>query len=112
MRDGEYGLIMPFMVCASQGGPFDDAAFVAGVSFGQHMTEVSVCPGATGWSAYVHPAMVPLYDLLAMRNGYVMSAEPWMEHPESSQHPAQHPDVSGAVDLFLQDEGGPHGRDA
>lgn len=34
------------------------------------------------WGAYVYPAMVPQYDLLAMHLGYSMATEPWDEHPD------------------------------
>lgn len=33
-HDAEFGLVMPFVVCESQGGPYDDNAYVAGFEAG------------------------------------------------------------------------------
>ena len=74
-------LVMPFVVCQSNGGPYDDVAFVAGARWGQdHHTVKTENPDE--WSAYVYPEMVPQYDLLAMDQGYTMTTEPWAEHPD------------------------------
>ena len=34
MSDAEYGLVMPFVVCQSVGGPYEDEAYVAGYEAG------------------------------------------------------------------------------
>lgn len=79
--EASYTLVMPFVVCASAGGSYDDAAFVAGVRFGQDSAELhSFAPDE--WRQYVDPVMVRQYDLLAMQHGYTMTAEPWDEHPD------------------------------
>lgn len=75
-------LVMPFVVCVDQGGPFDSKAFVAGCEFERHNAELRACPGALAWQAYVVPEMVPQYDLLAMHHGFTMQSEPWDEHPD------------------------------
>ena len=80
--DIAYGLVMPFVVCQSQGGAYDDAAFVAGVAFGAHQWQLTSCPDAQVWAAYVLAEMVPQYDLLAMDRGFIMASEPWEEHPD------------------------------
>lgn len=79
--DATFGLVMPFVVCRSNGGPYDDEAFVAGVycgSIDQELQTRSIC----GPQKYVPTAVVPQLDLLAMHRGYEMSAEPWGDHPE------------------------------
>jgi hypothetical protein len=72
----EAELVMPFVVCKSEGGPFEDEAFVCGVRFGQHRYELSTCQGVIMWADYITPQMVPQYDLLAMDLGFVMTIEP------------------------------------
>lgn len=76
-----YGLVMPFVCCVSQGGPMDDRSFTAGVALGAADAELKACRGAAVWTTAIMPGMEAQYDLLAMRHGYVMSAEPWDEHP-------------------------------
>lgn len=80
--DVRYGLLMPFVVCQSQDGPYDDAAFVAGASFTAHQQQLIAAPNTLKWAAYVFPEMVPQYDLLAMDNGFLMESEPWDEFPD------------------------------
>ena len=73
---------MPFVVCQSQGGPYDDTAFVAGARFGQIEHEAkTILPGRQKqwWS---EPGLVPQLDLVAMENGLNMTTEPWDEHPD------------------------------
>lgn len=72
-EDDSYVLALPFVACVSEGGTFDDDAFVAGFSAGQHYSELRNAPNATGWSAHVEPGMVRQYDLIAMHFGYVMT---------------------------------------
>jgi hypothetical protein len=75
-----FSMALPFVVCKSNNGPYDDDAFVAGVSYGHHWSVIAATKPER-WSEYVRPAMVPQYDLLAMDEGYVMFVEPWDEHP-------------------------------
>lgn len=77
--DAEYGLVMPFVVCEDQGGPYKADAFVAGVWYGQ-IDSVLKLGGL--WSGYVPSPLVPQLDLLAMHYGRTMTAVPWDEHPE------------------------------
>ena len=78
--DDTYGLVMPFVVCVSNGGIYDDRSFVAGARFeavansciaGEHMIR--------DWQP---PGLVPQLDLLAMQYGYSFLQEPWVEAPE------------------------------
>ena len=69
MSDHEYGLVMPFVVCASQGGPYNDDAYVAGYETGAldaklHYERPDLL------QVTVHTDNVPQLDLVAMRHGY------------------------------------------
>jgi hypothetical protein len=73
--DGEkgWGLLMPFVVCESAGGRYDDEAFVAGYQAGQidQALEVAAAVNATHLAApLVHAGLVEQLDLIAMRHGY------------------------------------------
>lgn len=80
IEDSEYGLVMPFVVCASKGGPYADESFVAGVRFGEMTMRLEA--GETPVVSYEPPALVPQFDLLAMHCGYRLTSEPWDEHPD------------------------------
>ena len=81
--EAEYGLVMPFVVCASDGGPYDDAAFVAGCRFGHDAEKVKLGGrDVQSWGFVVMTPMVPQYDLLAMHHDFVMTSEPWEDHPD------------------------------
>lgn len=79
----EYGLVMPFVVCASRGGPYDDAAFVAGYEMGQlaeHL-RVAAAIGVMEYRATLREASKPQVDLIAMQHDWVV--ERWNdEFPE------------------------------
>ena len=65
-----YGLVMPFVVCASQGGPYDDEAFVSGWTLGAiNMALNIIAPTGAQYRAWVKPAHVPQLDLIAMKHG-------------------------------------------
>lgn len=81
LGEAEYGMVMPFVVCASQGGPHEDGAFVAGFECGKLDTLLEHVHPPTHDGMYRTDSM-PQIDLIAMRHGYVMTAEPWDEHPD------------------------------
>jgi len=87
MSGGEtpgFGLVMPFVVTRSNGGPFDDAAYVAGAEFGQldeHLRQAAAVR-AIPQPRYINSANVPQVDLLAMHHGFTVTFEPWDEHPD------------------------------
>lgn len=74
--DGEagYELVVPFVACVSEGGPYDEAAFVAGVRMRAvwHALEA----GPARYESYQNPGLVPQPDLVAMHFGYTMASEP------------------------------------
>lgn len=79
-EEPEMSLVMPFVVCASNGGPYDDQAFVAGVVFAQHQALLEHAHPEDGRTVVttfpVYPALVPQLDLLAMAHGYRLHSEP------------------------------------
>lgn len=66
---------MPFVVCLSAGGPYDDIAFVAGVRFQQVRGELMMKPKVHLVTA--ETALVPQLDLLAMEQGYDIESVEW-----------------------------------
>lgn len=73
-NEGTYELVMPFVLTRSEGGPYDDAAFSAGMTCGQLWTELMILAkhGATPRPRYVQPEHVPQIDLIAMHYGYTL----------------------------------------
>lgn len=71
----EYEPVMPFVVVASKGGPFDDQSYTAGWEMGRldaqladsEMNEVT-WPSDT--TVTIRTETVPQFDLLAMHYGY------------------------------------------
>ena len=74
-KEPGYGLLMPFVVCESQGGPYADEPFVAGYRIG-HLDAQLQYERPPFWEGYVAPSDVPQIDLLAMRHGYNTVIEP------------------------------------
>lgn len=85
--DGEksYDLVMPFVLCMSEGGPYEDDAFAAGWVCGEFDRELR--PGSV-WGPTlertVRTAVLPQLDLIAMRYGYQMTSEHYGPNPEWS----------------------------
>lgn len=82
--EGEYRLVMPFVVTTSVGGPYDDAAFTAGWNMGRIDYELEMCAkmGAIPRPVYMNTPLTPQIDLLAMKHGFIVQSEPWDEHPD------------------------------
>lgn len=66
-----YELEMPFVVCQTQGGPYDDTAFVAGFRLGRldALLERRTTPEH---NEAMQPGDVKQADLIAMRRGYTL----------------------------------------
>jgi hypothetical protein len=76
----EYGLVIPFVVVTSKGGPYDDDSFVAGWRAGviDRRLEVHDSPAVEGESPIpVETALLPQLDLIAMAHGYQMKSISW-----------------------------------
>jgi len=67
-RDTEHRLVMPFVSVASVGGPFDDAAYVAGWRAGQLAGVLERLPAAEDLHFQARDEDVPQMDLIAMRH--------------------------------------------
>jgi hypothetical protein len=78
--DAEYDLVMPFVVVASKGGPYDDDAYVAGYEMGLIAAALAQAPSDR--QATIRTANVPQADLLAMQYGYRYTAERSEDVPE------------------------------
>lgn len=71
-NESDYGLVMPFVNVASKGGPYDDAAYVAGWHMGgldarlepRYLARVSET---------IRSADASQADLLAMKHGYSLT---------------------------------------
>jgi hypothetical protein len=79
-EDGDYGLVMPFVVVTSKGGPYDDKSFVAGMRL-QQLWSILEEKQPASYQQYINAELVPQCDLVAMHFGYVTHAEPWDEDP-------------------------------
>jgi hypothetical protein len=68
----EYGLVMPFVIVTSHGGPFDDGAFVAGMTCGALDQELTITAALRTLprERYIDARYLPQVDLIAMRHGY------------------------------------------
>lgn len=72
--DDEYGLVMPFVTVASKGGPHDDRSYVAGYTMG--LLDIYLKLGEVDDPAPIPSDCLPQADLLALKHGYTMEAEP------------------------------------
>lgn len=73
--EAEFTPIMPFVLCKTNGGPYDDSAFVAGATCGALDEEFRVLAlsRATPRERYINAAYLPQVDLIAMQHGYTTS---------------------------------------
>lgn len=70
--DDGYELAVPFILCSSQNGPFDDEAFVAGFQCGEVDRALTVVAAAGGsrFTATVYTASIRQLELFAMNRGF------------------------------------------
>lgn len=91
----EYGLLMPFVVVASAGGPFADAPYAAGWEMGKLGAVLAQC-AFFGWPPdrqAILASNVKQAELIAMNYGFTMTVHPWAEEvPEEAA--AEWADVS------------------
>lgn len=80
--EAEYGLVMPFVVCQSQGGPYEDRSFVAGARYAQIEHEAATIATGRQKEWYAEPELVPQLDLVAMKLGLTMTSVAWTERPD------------------------------
>lgn len=72
--EGRYELVMPFTIVKSNGGPYEDEAFNAGMACGQLWSEMVALShyDALPRPRYVRPEYVQQMDLIAMHFEYTM----------------------------------------
>lgn len=72
-EDAEYEMVMPIVLAKSNGGPFDDAAVVAGMTCGALQQELAMTKilHTLPHERYVDAQLLRQVDLIAMRHGYV-----------------------------------------
>lgn len=82
--EAEYELVMPFVACASEGGPYEDVAFVAGIYLGQVMQWIEDGkPSVHHHKVWCMPSLlVPQLDLLAMKHALIMETYVYDENPD------------------------------
>lgn len=82
-EDPERELVMPFVVVESTGGPYADAAFVAGYECGWIDAMLyALRPAGASLQRWVYPALLAQIDLIAMKHEMKMSV---LEHDESGE---------------------------
>ncbi len=78
--DAKFELVLPFVVCQSQGGPFEDTAFVAGFQAGQIDRTLAVAAATEQFEVHfphVHTTLLPLLALIGMNRGFpVVESDP------------------------------------
>lgn len=74
MSDDEWGMVMPFVVCESQGGPYEDAAFVAGYECGS-LDQLLLSERPRTHEVTVRTDSMQQIDLIAMRHGYILTSQ-------------------------------------
>lgn len=71
----EFGLIVPFIVCATNGGPYDDGPYCAGYEAGTiAVVLASLPPEITQAERTVRTDNLPQIDLIAMQHGWTVNA--------------------------------------
>jgi hypothetical protein len=83
----QYSLVFPFTVCQSNGGPYDDDAFVAGVQFGRiDQALESAGPAVDRMRFTAYTSLTKQLELCGMARGFpVITAE---QVEETDDHPA------------------------
>lgn len=72
-HEAEYAMVMPFVVVTSNGGPYDDQAFVAGCRFGDLARLLrSLPPEVQEFDHVEYVTLLPQVDLLAMSEGWTV----------------------------------------
>lgn len=82
-QPASYDLVIPFVACKSQGGPYDDQSFVAGYQAGRiDAALTSLKPvGGTELRATIRTDLTRQIDLIAMHHGFSMTLLPCEEAP-------------------------------
>lgn len=65
----EWSPVLPFVVCASKGGPYEDDAYVAGYEAAQIDSVLERLAVGSDVTVTVHAPNLPQIELVAMRRG-------------------------------------------
>lgn len=68
-----WGLVMPFVACKTQGGPYDDDGFCAGFQAG--IVDGKLSAGIPEYRAAFYSPLAPQLDLIAMRHDYSIEVD-------------------------------------
>ena len=73
-QDAEYEMVMPIILAKTNGGPFDDAAVVAGMTCGALRQELAMTAALNTLphERYIDLRLIKQVDLIAMHHGYVL----------------------------------------
>jgi len=73
-KEDQYEMVMPIVLAKSNGGPFDDAAVVAGMTCGALDQELKMTAALNTLphERYIDAPLIKQADLIAMRHGYVL----------------------------------------
>jgi hypothetical protein len=74
----DFNLITPLVVCISNGGPFDDHAFVSGVHYAEWRSRLQV-GRPTVLEGFEYPDLRPQLELLAMELGYTFTFQSYSD---------------------------------
>lgn len=82
LSEGEFELLMPFVLCKSNGGPYDDSAFVAGWRLGalESKMEAARAFGLDVPPQPLYPSDRPQVELLAMKYELEVHVQEHDEH--------------------------------
>lgn len=71
-EEAEYEMVMPIVLAKSNGGPFDDAAVVAGMTCGALDQELTMAAAihTLPHERYIDLPLMKQVDLIAMKHGY------------------------------------------
>lgn len=90
-EDPEYRLLMPFVLTQSNGGPYEDAAFVSGWSLGALDAEMGICAhlGTVPRPRYLPTLDGPQIELLGMKHNFLVHASD--EHSNQTRYDFDYP---------------------
>lgn len=88
-EEAQYELAMPIILAKSNGGPFDDAAVVAGMTCGALDQELTITAAlhTLPRERYIDAPLIEQADLIAMRHGYLLKRGD-LDEPSGWQHVA------------------------
>ena len=87
--DTHMTLLVPFVVCTSTDGPYDDESFAAGFACGEIYQSLAAAASLRRVTSLRFPtvltALLPQLDLIAMHHGFTMISKSDEEFPQWAQ---------------------------